>query len=169
MIDTIDEFFSQEDLQKCIDYAKSTTGNRIVKIPEFADKESTNISNRKVKFSQKINFIYTRKKHYMKFLKTFENYEPSQDESQIDQDSPELKGKNTVTEFDLGEDELPEDYIEGDDEMPEGIEPLGESRAERMMGKRRPEKRSREEIMKMIRQKAGAARRRQLLASKPQD
>ena len=105
----------------------------------------------------------------MKFLKTFENYEPSQDESQIDQDSPELKGKNTVTEFDLGEDELPEDYIEGDDEMPEGIEPLGESRAERMMGNRRPEKRSREEIMKMIRQKAGAARRRQLLASKPQD
>lgn len=105
----------------------------------------------------------------MKFLKTFENYEPSQDEAQIEQDSPELKGKNTITEFDLGEDELPEDYIEGEDDMPEGIAPLGESRTERSMMSRKPIRKSREEIMKMIRQKAGAARRRQLLASKPQD
>jgi hypothetical protein len=80
------------------------------------------------------------------------------------QDPPVLKGKEKVTEFDL-----PEDTIEGDDEMPAGIEPLGESRRVRMLGRRRPEKRTREEIIKMIRQKAGAARRRQLLASKPQD
>lgn len=46
MIDTIDEFFSQEDLQKCIDYAKSTTGNRIVKIPEFADYVWNKYSNK---------------------------------------------------------------------------------------------------------------------------
>ena len=100
----------------------------------------------------------------MKFLKTFENYEPEAQIQDMNQDSPVLKGKKTVTEFDL-----PEDTIEGDDEMPEGIEPLGESRRERMLGRRRPEKRTREEIIKMIRQKAGAARRRQLLASKPQD
>lgn len=46
MIDTIDEFFSQEDLQKCIDYAKSTTGNRIVKIHEFADYVWNQYSNK---------------------------------------------------------------------------------------------------------------------------
>lgn len=101
----------------------------------------------------------------MKFLKTFENYEPEAQIQDMNQDSPVLKGKETVTEFDLPE----EDTIEGDDEMPEGIEPLGESRRERMLGRRKPEKRTREEIIKMIRQKAGAARRRQLLASKPQD
>jgi len=100
----------------------------------------------------------------MKFLKTFENYEPEAQTQDMDQDPPVLRGKEKVTEFDL-----PEDYIEGDDEMPEGIEPLGESRRERMLGRRKPEKRTREEIIKMIRQKAGAARRRQLLASKPQD
>lgn len=46
MIDTIDEFLSQEDLQKCIDYAKSTTGNRIVKIPDFADYVWNKYSNK---------------------------------------------------------------------------------------------------------------------------
>lgn len=46
MIGTIDEFFSQEDLQKCIDYAKSTTGNRIVKIHEFADYVWNQYSNK---------------------------------------------------------------------------------------------------------------------------
>ena len=101
----------------------------------------------------------------MKFLKTFENYEPEVQTQDMDQDPPVLGGKETVTEFDLPE----EDIIEGDDEMPAGIGPLGESRRERMISKRRPGKRTREEIIKMIRQKAGAARRRQLLASKPQD
>jgi len=100
----------------------------------------------------------------MKFLKTFENYEPEAQTQDMSQDPPVLRGKETVTEFDLSE-----DTIEGDDEMPEGIQPLGESRRERMLSRRRPEKRTREEIIKMIRQKAGAARRRQLLASKPQD
>lgn len=101
----------------------------------------------------------------MKFLKTFENYEPEQETQNIEQDSPMLKGKEKITEFDLEG----EDTIEGDDEMPEGISPLGESRSERNSMTRAPKRKSREEIMKMIRQKAGAARRRQLLASKPQD
>lgn len=100
----------------------------------------------------------------MKFLKTFENYEPEQETQNIEQDSPMLRGKEKITVFDLEE-----DTIEGDDEMPEGISPLGESRSERNSMTRAPKRKSREEIMKMIRQKAGAARRRQLLASKPQD
>jgi hypothetical protein len=121
----------------------------------------------------------------MKFLKTFENYSPAthiSDIVDIDQKSPELTGKKTVTEFDLSEDEMPEDDMpqyedempeddmpQYDDVMPEGISPLGESRSERSTMSRRDARKSREEIMKMIRQKAGAARRRQMLASKPQD
>jgi hypothetical protein len=104
----------------------------------------------------------------MKFLKTFENYEPEPETQNIEQHSPMLRGKEKITEFDL-EGLEGGDTIEGDDEMPEGISPLGESRSERNYMTRAPKRKSREEIMKMIRQKAGAARRRQLLASKPQD
>lgn len=37
MIFTVDDFFLQEDLQKCIDYARTITGNKIVKNSEFTD------------------------------------------------------------------------------------------------------------------------------------
>jgi len=66
----------------------------------------------------------------MKFLKTFENYEPEPETQNIEQDSPMLRGKAKITEFDL-EGLEGGDTIKGDDEMPEGISPLGESRSER--------------------------------------
>lgn len=46
MIDTIDEFLSQEDLEICVEYVKTHTGNRVVKNIEFADYIWNKYSNK---------------------------------------------------------------------------------------------------------------------------
>jgi len=90
----------------------------------------------------------------MKFLKTFENYDPTLDieETESDETNPM------------------EEYPEGEDVMPEGIEPLGESNNSKLMRDKGKKNKTRAEIIReQIKRKANAVRRRRLLISKPQD
>jgi hypothetical protein len=95
----------------------------------------------------------------MKFLKTYESFDPEirniEDEKEISQEAPELQGEEG-TEFVL-EEPTQERY-----RIRESVSP---SISRGPMQKRA----SREEMLKKIRAKASAARRRKLLQYKPQD
>jgi hypothetical protein len=99
----------------------------------------------------------------MKFLKTYESFNPEidpemqdmEDAGEISQEAPELQGEEG-TEFVL-EEPTQERY-----RVRESVSP---SIARGPMQKRA----SREEMLKKIRAKASAARRRKLLQYKPQD
>lgn len=152
-------------------------------------------------FLQKINLIYKNKKTYMNHIKRFESFAQEQDffqESELDtpplspQKEERLKGKDTVTEFTIGEEDPEDDSVDSEpfyESISDETEKKLILKVEELM--RKKDKSAKDEktsstnessistpstkkkrdnaLMRKLQSKIREARRRKLLSQKPQD